>query len=511
MYSRALRLRPRVCTLSPVHAPPAAFLRVSSLRSYQTSKSQKQLAAEASHLDVTTADKPRPFAIERVGGRECHVSWTDRGISKEWREISNTVGEDEQAGSTSASFTGRFTSWLRQMFLPTNFPQSVHRSYLPFHGLQFFETIFGTVVSVLCNQAMLTSVGVSAEGSIFGAVAVQWIIKDGAGEVAKLFFIRRFSPYFDSHPKTCTLFGESIVALGSALQIGTILVNPSPTNFLLCAAGGNAMKLIGYAVWFTTHMKWVRYFSLQGNMGDVAAKDEAQTSLAQLVGYAAGIGLLTFSHSPAYLYGLYSLCTPAHLVATVAMMRLATFETLTVPRLTVLAREYATPNGKQVVPSYKELEDARETGVFGEYFKSKKDRYVALAPRVADVVGRDAEPEASRWDICTNTFWNEKYMLYPSASSPSQPTSVFYHPDATSDDTLRSVLHAARLQHLMAGSPTPNAEALREALAESYAWTTEQFDGFKTALEEKGWRTDEVGFADHGHRLLWGAEADRGT
>ena len=88
---------------------------------------------------------------------------------------------------------------------------------------------------MLCNQALLTSVGVSAEGSIFGAVAVQWIIKDGAGEVAKLFFIRRFSPYFDSHPKTFTLFGEAIVALGSCAQIATVLVHPTPTNFLLCA------------------------------------------------------------------------------------------------------------------------------------------------------------------------------------------------------------------------------------------------------------------------------------
>lgn len=88
---------------------------------------------------------------------------------------------------------------------------------------------------MLCNQALLTSVGVSAEGSIFGAVAVQWIIKDGAGEVAKLFFIRRFSPYFDSHPKTFTLFGEGIACLGSGLQIATLLIAPSPGNFLLCA------------------------------------------------------------------------------------------------------------------------------------------------------------------------------------------------------------------------------------------------------------------------------------
>ena len=131
MYSRALRLRPRVCTLPPAHGAQGTLRRVAALRGYQSSSSKKQCAAEAPVLDVPATEKPQPFAIERVGGRECHVSWTDRGIAKEWREISNSAAGDERAVSastTSASFTGRFTSWLRQMFLPTNYPQSVHQS-----------------------------------------------------------------------------------------------------------------------------------------------------------------------------------------------------------------------------------------------------------------------------------------------------------------------------------------------------------------------------------------------
>lgn len=93
-------------------------------------------------------------------------------------------------------FTGRECTPSLVTVTPGLVINVAHR-YLAYHLLQFAETIVGTVVSVLCNQALLVSVGVSAEGSIFGAVAVQWIIKDGVGEVVKLFFIRRFSPYFD--------------------------------------------------------------------------------------------------------------------------------------------------------------------------------------------------------------------------------------------------------------------------------------------------------------------------
>lgn len=157
-------------------------------------------------------------------------------------------------------------------------------------------------------------------------------------------------------------------------------------------------------IWFTTHIKWVRYFAAQGNMGDVAAKDESQTSIAQLVGYAAGIGLLSVSHAPAYLYALYTLLTPAHLMMTALMMRVATFEVLTMPRLGLLARAYAGEDGAAGVRSLREIERADETGVFGEYYKRKEDRLVELAPRVSEVVGRDVGADSARWELCTRVF-----------------------------------------------------------------------------------------------------------
>ena len=80
--------------------------------------------------------------------------------------------------------------------------------YLPYHISQFVEGILGTVIGVLCNQALLVSVGISAEGSILGAVAVQWVIKDGAGEIAKLGFIRRYSPFFDRCVVYCVVKHE---------------------------------------------------------------------------------------------------------------------------------------------------------------------------------------------------------------------------------------------------------------------------------------------------------------
>ena len=72
-----------------------------------------------------------PFAVEQVDGRARHLSWSEHGgIAKEWKELAAADSEDEAAVSTRPSRGGRVMSWLRQMFLPTNYPHSVHKSYV---------------------------------------------------------------------------------------------------------------------------------------------------------------------------------------------------------------------------------------------------------------------------------------------------------------------------------------------------------------------------------------------
>ncbi|RDX57081.1 DUF647-domain-containing protein [Lentinus brumalis] len=493
------RLRTSGCRPRPLSVP--VFIRLHSTAN-KTSRRNECTAAASYVLPSEDASETRPFAVERVGGRECHISWSSEGgsgIEKEWRDIASAAASEGKIAAPTNSLTGRISSWLGQMFLPTNYPESVHRSYMPFHVLQFFETTLSTITSVLCNQALLTSVGVSAEGSLFGAVAVQWIIKDGAGEIAKLFFIKRFSPYFDSHPKTFTLAGEVLGCLGSGLQIATVLIAPSPTNFLLCAAGGNIFKLVGNAIWFTTHIKFMRYFSLQGNDGDVAAKDESQASIAQLTGYAAGISLLTFSHSPVYLYSIFFAAVPLHLVMTVYMMRSASFELLTLPRLSHLAQAYVT---EETVDSVEQLDKKGATGLFGEFYKGKSDRWLTLAPRVGDVLSAGSEVDRSRWQACSQVFQHERYLLFPHDSPRGPQVSVFFHPDATTDDMLRSILHAAMVRSVLLKSPD-SAPNLRSTLLDTHEWTHHHFAAFKRALEQQKWRTDELCFADLGHRVTW--------
>ena len=145
----------------------------------------------------------------------------------------------------------------------------------------------------------------------------------------------------------------------------------------------------------------MRYFSMQGNDGDVAAKDESQASIAQLAGYAAGISLLTFSHSPAYLYSIFFASVPLHLTMTVYMMRNATFELLTLPRISHLAEAYVAEG---TVDSVEGMDSKGATGLFGEFYKTKSDCWLTLAPRVGEALSAGSEVDRSRWEVCSQVF-----------------------------------------------------------------------------------------------------------
>lgn len=174
-------------------------------------------------------------------------------------------------------------------------------------------------------------------------------------------------------------------------------------------------------------------------MGDVAAKAESQNSVSQLLGYGAGVGLLAVSQSAPYLYSIFAIAAPLHMALTAWMLRVATFELLTLPRLTWLAREYASGTGRTEsedehslpysLPSLAELERREEIGFFGEFFKQKEENYLQLAPAVEGIMASPTPVARERWNACVEAFdvsLSRSICLYISnnVQCPEQPLST---------------------------------------------------------------------------------------
>lgn len=115
-----------------------------------------------------------------------------------------------------------------------------------------------------------------------------------------------------------------------------------------------------------THLSYhITYLSkLSGNVGDIVAKDDAQMSTAHLLGMLSGVGLISISHSPAFLFASFAVLTPLNIWSTYKLLRVAQFEILNQPKLTLLGRVYID-TGKVVMMD--ELAD-KEIG-FGEWIK----------------------------------------------------------------------------------------------------------------------------------------------
>ena len=414
------------------------------------------------------------------------------------------------------------TSYLRSMFLPINYPQSVHKCYLPFHIWQALETYVGGFVGVLCSQAMLESLGVSSTvASTAGAVAIQWVLKDGIAEMGKLLFIKRYARSFDSHPKTWKAVGETLTTLGSGLQLCTLLV--PGTYFLAFAATGNILKSVSWAVWGVTHTWFIRNFANANNVGDLTAKAEAQSAFALISGWLSGVALLSYSHTATTLFSVYFLLAPLHGLATYQLLGNAEVGSLNDAKARVLVSAFVQRN---FVLSVGHSTLDRYVGVLGESVRkspkpSKKEPLKLPEMKLGSSI---EEAFGTLDDVreCIETIRNEDFLIGIKHEQDRRVFHIVMHRDAEGHDSLKAMLNAAKLDELLdvtdsisSSAPTHPTEQMnpthasyqdlrmRTLLKEAHEWTLANFPHFVAQLDENDWQTESVLFDDPGCRAIW--------
>ncbi|KAI8971781.1 vitamin B6 photo-protection and homoeostasis-domain-containing protein [Mycotypha africana] len=421
---------------------------------------------------------------------------------------SSNNGKDEQwyPSTKTVRHHNRFNLFhsikqnMREMFLPVGYPDSVHDCYKKFHSWLFLETYVGSAIGVLCSQAMLASLGLGTVEATGGAVAIQWVLKDGIGEIGKLFFIKKYASSFDSHPKTWKFVCELFSSVGSLLQLCTSIVTPK--LFLPLAAAGNTFELIHESIWIASHMTFTKHFSQpNGNIGDIVAKDDAQMSTAHLLGMLSGVGLITISHSPAFLFGAFAVLSPINIWTTVKLLHAAEFEILNQAKLTLLAREFID-SGR--VLDYDELKP-REVG-FGEWIKpmigkkNKKGKInvkIRLGPSAEQAFGAADEVQG-----VVNIMKNENYLL----NYHKNTMWVLYHQDQNTDDVIQSLLHSLKFYDELTKqniTKEDNWEQYEQALKRTLEWTKLHHSDFAAQLNDQEWYSDVVYWNDSGVRLAW--------
>ncbi|KAI8896603.1 vitamin B6 photo-protection and homoeostasis-domain-containing protein [Globomyces pollinis-pini] len=410
--------------------------------------------------------KRQRVLIEVFHGKETVYNLENKGIWNEQKTINSH----------------KLSNWIREMFLPVGFPNTVHRSYFKVHLWQFVETLAGSIISVLTAEAMLSSVGANSPiGSGAASVAIQWTLKDGFGEMGKLLFIQRYSYLFDSLPRTWKCIGEIASVTGAGCQMLTIFF---PSQFLLFASLGYALRGVHYSIWSATHTTFNNLSAIQGNnIGDLVAKDDSQLSLAHLCGLGIGVSILSFSTDVTLLMGIYMVISACQLYMTYALVKAADFEVLNFPRMRLICKQYVDTG---FVPSCLDLKSKEHW--LGEWNLTHPGLVkIRMCQKVQDI--KNDSYLSDRLEILKD----EKYLL--AIDEFSGEYLVLLHQDATGQDVLRAILHGSQYNVL---------EYLgMEGFYRSYEWSRTQFPPMYERLEQLDWNVDSIVWSDNGVRVRW--------
>jgi hypothetical protein len=182
---------------------------------------------------------------------------------------------------------------LIQHFLPAQFPASVAPGYAQFCGFCFLASVSGSAGMVLSTQTLLLAIGVvgNAQSASVMAGALNWVLKDGIGQLGGVIFASRMGETrrFDANPKKWRMMGALCLDSASLLDILSPFAPSAVVLPLACFA--NALKNIGYLTVGASRAALHQALTRAGNLGDVTAKAGSQSIAAGLLGTGVGIGL----------------------------------------------------------------------------------------------------------------------------------------------------------------------------------------------------------------------------
>jgi hypothetical protein len=173
------------------------------------------------------------------------------------------------------------------MLLPENMATSVRPGYLRYALWQAVGNVSSAAGGVLAMQSLLYAVGLGA-GAIPLAGAMNWIVKDGLGQLGGVWFASQINHRFDAEPKKYRIFAALIMDLSSVLEI---ICPMFPASFVVMASIANIGKNIGWMTASATRASIHRNLMLKENLGDITAKAASQSTACGAIG--TGVGMST--------------------------------------------------------------------------------------------------------------------------------------------------------------------------------------------------------------------------
>lgn len=242
---------------------------------------------------------------------------------------------------------------LVNYLLPKGYPHSVRNGYSQFAIGQMVSNGLSTAAGVLSMQALLYALGIGVGAAGMGsaplAATLNWVIKDGLGQLGGVIFASLVNNRFDADPKRWRLIATVSMDAASFLEMLTPLM---PGYFLAVASVANVGKNISFLAASASRAAIHRSFTLQENLADVTAKTGSQFIVSSLLGTSLGVSLSSLvawsvDGGAAAQYhttlGLYGALSSVSIAVTYWSLRHVTITSLSPARLDYILHHYLYP------------------------------------------------------------------------------------------------------------------------------------------------------------------------
>ena len=407
-------------------------------------------------------------------------------------------------------------------FLPAGYPQCVAPGYAHFCQYAFVASVAGSAAMVLSTQTLLLAVGVigSAPASTAGATAgvgvmagaLNWVLKDGVGQLGGVLYASQQSKSFDAHPKKTRMLAAIALDAASLLEILSPSVPAMAVLPVACVA--NILKNVGYLTASASRAALHQSLS-KGNLADVTAKAGSQSMAAGLLGTAVGIGLsagTAWVQTPHDFVMAWCVLSTLHQAGNYWSLRSVVLNHFNRQRLELVLQRYMDSQF-QVVSSPTQVAAQERYYDFVSLpvssLKATSSSWLSVGSRLDQ-----ACPVASDLPQYMAASGGEPYLLTVVTPPPSSSSSSFEDPPnnhnnnhkfqihltfvqgASGDDVLRGALHAFLLRQCLSGKEPAVTAKDGAALSmwdayvrESYTEMQTRFPQFLESLHAAGWTT----------------------
>lgn len=389
---------------------------------------------------------------------------------------------------------------LLRPFVPANYPDSVPAGYTRFMFASFVASVAGSAGMVLATQTLLITMmntsGVAMEFNTAStsllAGAINWIFKDGIGQLGCVLLTSKLSTRLDIDAKYWRMVAALALDGAAIMELLTPWCLPSSLAVLTLACIANVGKNVGYVTASSSRAALHQSLAKYNNLADVTAKAASQSMVAGLLGMTLGLSLSSVvslngfnSHQPTIYLVSFILLSAIHQYSTYLSLQAVAMNHFTRHRLNIVLRQYL--ESKQV-PSPSDVAD-QESILWPDEIERDNIEWLSVGTDMRVVV---RQPNRAAIANDAKYILTREYPVHNSRSiiSTCRLHLIFFE-NSTGPDMIEGMLHAFVLRKELLRSGTMISSQLVDLVDLTKLQTRKRLPHLLTQMREMGWQTDE--------------------